>query len=588
MALSNTAVPRYYGEFREKVLKGEIAVNREIEMEMNRIDYLIKSPIYYYDPCPVEGYIRFCEHELTLTDGSPVKMLPSFKLWAEQLRGWYYFQVRTVPIPNPDGHGTIYVKKRYKKRLINKQYIVSGRGSAKTMHISFNQAYELIINQKTTHQLTMVPTMKHAEEVLSPIATAIVRSDGPLLNYMTEGSIQNTTGNRANRPKLASTKKGIQNFMTNSLLEVRRMSIEAGQGFRGPFASVDEWLSCDIREDPTTGIEQATSKNEDWWIIETSSEGTVRNAVGDTIKIELMKILKGEYVNPHVSIWWYKLDDIHEINDPNMWVKANPNIGLTVSYETYQQDVKTAENVPEKRNDILAKRFGLPMEGYTYYFTFEETFKAMDSAGNYRQLYFNNMDCALGADLSRGDDFCAFTFLFPLPREQYGIKTICFITTKTLHSLPSAMRNKYEDFMREGSLRVIDGTVLQIDQLYEEIEEYINDNDYNVVAFGYDPYYAKEFVDLWVQNHGPYNIEVVKQGARTESVPLGEIKKLAEQRALLFDQEIMSYCMQHCIAITDTNGNRKLSKKRADEKIDSVAAMMDAYVAYKANKEQFE
>lgn len=577
--LSNTMTPIYYGEFRDKVLRGEIKVCRTISMEMNRIDSLIANPNIYYDPYAINGFIRYCENELTLTDGADLNLLDTFKLWAEQVFGWYYYVERSIYQPGRNGQPGKYVRKMIKKRLTNKQYLIIPRGAAKSMYDACIQAYYLNIDTSTTHQITTAPTMKQADEVLSPIRTAIVRSRGPLFQFLTEGSIQNTTGSKALRQKLASTKKGIENFMTNSLLEIRPMSIDKLQGLRCKIATVDEWLSCDIREDPISAIEQSASKLDDWLIIATSSEGTVRNGCGDTIKMELMDILKGEYVNPHVSIWYYKLDDINEVADPSTWIKANPNLGKTVTYETYQLDVERAEKAPAARNDILAKRFNIPMEGYTYFFTYEETIP-------HRKQNFWQMQCSMGADLSRGDDFCAFTFLFPI-RDGFGVKTRCYITSTTLHKLPMAMRTKYEEFISEGSLIILEGTVLDMTEVYEDLDRYIDESEYTVNCFGYDPYNAKAFVERWVQENGPFGVEKVIQGARTESVPLGELKKLAEERMLYFDQEIMSFTMGNCITMEDTNGNRKLLKRRNDQKIDSVAAMMDALVAYKVNKDMF-
>ena len=582
MALSNTAVPIYYGKFRDAVIRGEIPVCKEISMEMNRIDELIANPGIYYDDQAVEGFIKYCENELTLTDGSNLNLLDSFKLWAEQIFGWYYFVERSVYEPNPDGHGGHYVKKSVKKRLINKQYLIVARGAAKSMYASCLQNFFLNVDTSTTHQITTAPTMKQAEEVLSPIRTAITRSRGPLFKFLTEGSIQNTTGSKANRCKLASTKKGIENFLTGSLLEIRPMSIDKLQGLNSRINTVDEWLSGDVREDVIGALEQGASKNDDYLIVAISSEGTVRNGSGDTIKMELMDILKGEYINRHVSIWWYKLDDIEEISQPDKWIKANPNLGKTVTYETYQLDVERAEKAPATRNDILAKRFGIPMEGYTYYFTYEETLPQ-----SIKQDYWG-MPCALGADLSQGDDFCAFTFLFPLSRGEFGIKTRNYITSSTLMKLPAAMRIKYDQFMAEGSLIVLEGTVLDMMEVYEDLDNHIVKSDYDVRCFGFDPYNAKEFVERWQAENGPFGIEKVIQGAKTESVPLGELKKLAEEGKLLFDEELMSFAMGNCVALEDTNGNRKLFKKRSDQKIDAVAAMMDAYVAYKANKDAFE
>ena len=581
MALSNTAIPRYYGEFRNAVLHGDIPVCREIQMEMNRIDDLIENPAIYYDDQAVEGWIEFCEKEMTLTDGSDFHMLDSFKLWGEQIFGWYYFVERSVYEPNADGHGGHYVTKRIKRRLINKQYLIVGRGAAKSMYASDVQSYYLNVDTSTTHQVTTAPTMKQAEEVLSPIKTAITRARGPLFQFLTEGSLQNTTGSKANRVKLASTKKGIENFLTGSLLEIRPMSIDKLQGLNSRINTVDEWLSGDVREDVIGAIEQGASKNEDYLILAISSEGTVRNGPGDTVKMELMKILKGEYVNPHVSIFWYRLDSVDEVGDPEMWVKANPNIGKTVSYETYQLDVERAEKAPAVRNDILAKRFGIPCEGYTYYFTYEETLP-------HRKRDYWQMACAMGGDLSQGDDFCAFTFLFPLRDGSFGVKTRNYISSLTLMKLPAAMRNKYDSFMAEGSLIVLEGAVLDIQQVYEDLDKHICDLGYDVRAFGYDPYNAKEFVDRWTTENGPFGVEKVIQGSKTESVPLGEMKKLAEERMLLFDEEVMTYAMGNCIVMEDTNGNRKLLKKRYEAKIDPVAAMMDALVAYKLNRDAFE
>ena len=582
MALSNTATPIYYGKFRDAVMRGEIPVCREISMEMNRIDDLIANPGIYYDDQAINGFIDYCEQELTLTDGADLHLLDSFKLWAEQVFGWYYFVERSVFEPNPDGHGGKYVNKTIKKRLINKQYLIVARGAAKSMYSSCIQSYYLNVDTSTTHQITTAPTMKQAEEVMSPMRTAITRAKGPLFQFLTEGSLQNTTGSKANRTKLASTKKGIENFLTGSLVEIRPMSINKLQGLRTKIATVDEWLSGDIREDVIGAIEQGASKLDDYLIVATSSEGTVRNGSGDTIKMELMEILRGEYVNPHVSIWYYKLDELEEVNDPNMWLKANPNIGKTVTYETYQLDVERAEKAPASRNDILAKRFGIPMEGYTYFFTYEETLPLP------RKRDFWGMPCALGADLSQGDDFCAFTFLFPLRNGSFGVKTRNYITEKTLRKLPGAMRVKYDEFMAEGSLIVMPGTVLDMDEVYDDLDAHIVDKSYDVRCFGFDPYNARAFVERWERENGPFGIEKVIQGARTESVPLGELKKLAEDRALLFDEELMCFTMGNCITLEDTNGNRKLLKKRYDQKIDAVAAMMDAYVAYKLNKDAFE
>ena len=581
MALSNTAVPKYYGMFRDAVLRDEIKINKEIAMEMLRIDELIENRGVYYDDQAVEGFISYCENELTLTDGSDLKLLDSFKLWAEEIFGWYYFVERSVYEPDEDGHGGHYVTKSIKKRLVNKQYLIVARGAAKSMYASCLQNYFLNIDATTTHQITTAPTMKQAEEVLSPIRTAITRSRGPFYKFLTEGSIQNTSGSKANRVKLASTKKGIENFLTGSWLEIRPMRIDKLQGLQIKMATVDEWLSGDIREDVIGAIEQGASKVNDYLIVAISSEGTVRNGAGDTIKMELMDILKGDYVNPHVSIWWYKLDSVDEVSDPDMWVKANPNIGKTVSYETYQLDVERAEKAPAARNDILAKRFGLPMEGYTYYFTYEETLP-------HRRRDYWGMPCSLGADLSQGDDFCAFTFLFPLSNGSFGIKTRNYISSSTLMKLQAAMRIKYNEFIDEGSLIVLDGTVLDMTQVYDDLDNHITECDYDVRSFGYDPYNAKEFVERWAAENGPFGIEKVIQGARTESVPLGELKKLSEERMLLFDESLMTFAMGNCITIEDTNGNRKLLKKRYDQKIDPVAAMMDGYIAYKLNREAFE
>lgn len=582
MALSNTATPIYYGRFRDAVMRGEIPVCREISMEMNRIDDLIANPGIYYDDQAINGFIDYCEQELTLTDGGDLHLLDTFKLWAEQIFGWYYFVERSVFEPNKDGHGGRYVTKTIKKRLINKQYLIVARGAAKSMYSSCIQSYYLNVDTSTTHQITTAPTMKQAEEVMSPMRTAITRAKGPLFQFLTEGSLQNTTGSRANRMKLASTKKGIENFLTGSLVEIRPMSINKLQGLRTKIATVDEWLSGDIREDVIGAIEQGASKLDDYLIVATSSEGTVRNGSGDTIKMELMEILRGDYVNPHVSIWYYKLDEVEEVNDPNMWMKANPNLGKTVTYETYQLDVERAEKAPAARNDILAKRFGIPMEGYTYFFTYEETLPMT------RKRDFWGMPCALGADLSQGDDFCAFTFMFPLRDGSFGVKTRNYITEKTLRKLPGAMRMKYDEFMAEGSLIVMSGTVLDLDDVYDDLDNHIADKNYDVRCFGYDPYNARAFVERWESENGPFGIEKVIQGAKTESVPLGELKKLAEDKALLFDEELMCFTMGNCITLEDTNGNRKLLKKRYDQKIDAVAAMMDAYVAYKLNKDAFE
>lgn len=581
MALSNTAVPKYYGEFRDAVLRGEIPVNREISLEMNRIDELIANPNYYYDDKAIEGFILYCEKELTKTDGSDVHLLFSFKLWSEQLLAWFYFVERSVYVPSKDNHGGRYVRKQVKMRLVQKQYLIVARGAAKSMYAAFIQAYFLNVDTATSHQITTAPTMKQAEEVMSPIRTAITRARGPLFKFLTEGSLQNTTGSRANRVKLASTKKGIENFLTGSIVEVRPMSINKLQGLRPKISTIDEWLSGDIREDVVGAIEQGASKLDDYLIVAISSEGTVRNGSGDTIKMELASILKGDYYNPHVSIFHYKLDDLKEVNNPEMWVKANPNIGLTVSYETYQKDVERAVNAPASRNDILAKRFGIPMEGYTYFFTYEETVP-------HRKRNFWQMPCAMGADLSQGDDFCAFTFLFPLPTGEFGIKTRSYISSLTLMKLPGAMRAKYDEFMKEGSLHVLEGTVLDMMEVYEDIEKHIETNSYDVRAFGFDPYNAKEFVERWEKENGPFGIEKVIQGVKTESVPLGELKKLSAERLLLFDEILMSFAMGNSITLEDTNGNRKLLKRRQEQKIDNVAAMMDAWIAYKLNKESFE
>ena len=581
MALSNTATPKYYGMFRDAVIRGEIPICREIEMEMNRIDALIENPGIWYDDQAIQGFVNYCENELTLTDGEDLHLLDSFMLWAEQIFGWYYFVERSVYEPSPDGHGGCYVRKTIKKRLVNKQYLIVARGAAKSMYASVLQSFFLNVDTSTTHQITTAPTMKQAEEVMSPIRTSITRARGPLFQFLTEGSLQNTTGSRANRVKLASTKMGIQNFLTGSLLEVRPMSIDKLQGLKCKVATVDEWLSGDVREDVIGAIEQGASKNDDYLIVAISSEGTVRNGSGDTIKMELMEILKGEYNNPHVSIWWYKLDSIDEVGNPDMWRKANPNIGKTVSYETYQLEVERAEKAPAARNDILAKRFGLPMEGYTYFFTYEETLR-------HRKREFWQAPCAVGADLSRGDDFCAFTFIFPYRNGSFGVKTRNYITELTLKKLPSAMRVKYEEFMQEGSLIVMPGTVLDMMEVYDDLDNHIMEREYDVRCFGYDPYNAREFVERWENENGPFGIEKVIQGSKTESVPLGELKKLSEERMLLFDEKLMSYAMGNCVVLEDTNGNRKLWKKRYDQKIDAVAAMMDAYIAYKLNSEAFE
>ena len=587
MALSNTATPKYYGQFRDAVIRGEIPVCETISMEMNRIDALIENPGIWYDDQAIQGFVNFCENELTLTDGGDLHLLDSFMLWAEQIFGWYYFEDRQVYEPYPDGHGGHYVKKTIKKRLIKKQYLIVARGAAKSMYASCIQNYFLNVDTSTTHQVTTAPTMKQAEEVLSPIRTAITRARGPLFKFLTEGSLQNTTGSRANRLKLASTKKGIENFLTGSLLEIRPMTIDKLQGLRVKCATIDEWLSGDIREDVIAPLEQGAAKeqnssgNNDYLILAISSEGTVRNGAGDTIKMELMDILKGDYYNPHTSIWWYKLDSIDEVSDPDMWIKANPNLGKTVTYETYQLDVERAEKAPAARNDILAKRFGIPMEGYTYYFTYEETLP-------HRKREYWGMPCTLGADLSQGDDFCAFTFLFPLKDGAFGIKTRNYITELTLKKLPSAMRIKYDQFIDEGSLVVMPGTVLDMMQVYEDLDEHIIQKEYDVRCFGFDPYNAREFVERWEQENGPFGIEKVIQGAKTESVPLGELKKLSEERMLLFDEQLMTFTMGNCITVEDTNGNRKLLKKRYDQKIDAVAAMMDGYVAFKLNREAFD
>ena len=581
MALSNTATPIYYGRFRDSVLRCEIPVNREVSMEMNRIDSLIADPNYYYDDQAIEGFVRYCENELTLTDGSDLKLLDSFKLWAESLLAWFYFVERSIYVPNEEGTGGHYERRWIKKRLVVKQYLIVARGAAKSMYGSCIQSYFLNIDTSTTQQITTAPTMHQAEEVLSPIRTAIARSRGPLFKFLTEGSLQNTTGSKANRVKLASTKKGIENFLTNSILEIRPMSINKMQGARPKVSTVDEWLSGDIREDVIGAIEQGASKLDDYVIVAMSSEGTVRNGAGDTVKLELMDILKGEYIAPHISIWYYKLDSVEEVGDPSTWLKANPNLGKTVSYEAYHLDVERAEKAPAARNDILAKRFGLPMEGYTYFFTYEETLP-------HRPREFWNMPCAVGADLSQGDDFCAFTFLFPLPNGDYGVKTRSYISSLTLHKLPGAMRAKYEEFIREGSLQVLDTTVLDMMEVYDDLDKFIMDSKYDVRAFGFDPYNAKEFVLRWEKENGPFGIEKVIQGAKTESVPLGELKILSEERMLLFDQQLMTFAMGNCITLEDTNGNRKLLKKRQEQKIDNVAALMDAYVAFKANKEAFE
>lgn len=580
MTLSNTATPKYYGAFREAVLRGDIPVCEEISLQMNRIDALIADPNFYYDDEAIDGFVRYCENELTLTDGSDFFLLDSFKLWAEDLLAWFYFVERSVYVPNVDGHGGHYVRRRICKRLVNKQYLIVARGAAKSMYAMLIQAYFLNIDTSTTHQITTAPTMKQAEEVMAPFRTAITRARGPLFQFLTEGSLQNTTGSRANRIKLSSTKKGVENFLTGSLLEVRPMSINKLQGLRPKVSSVDEWLSGDIREDVIGALEQGASKMPDYIIVATSSEGTVRNGSGDTIKLELKDILRGDYPNPHVSIWHYKLDSVEEVADPAMWPKANPNIGMTVTYEVYQLDVERAENAPAARHDILAKRFGIPMEGFTYFFTYEETLP-------HRRREFWRMPCAMGADLSQGDDFCAFTFLFPLRTDTYGVKTRSYISSLTMSKLPGAMRQKYEEFIEEGSLHVLDGATLDTMEVYEDVEQFILDNEYDVRAFGYDPYNAREFIERWQSENGPFGIEKVIQGARTESVPLGELKALAGERLLIFDQVLMSWAMGNAITMEDTNGNRKLLKKRQDQKIDNVAAMLDAFVAYKLNKDSF-
>lgn len=581
MGLSNTATPKYYAQFRDDVMRGNIPVCKEISMEMNRIDDLIANRGIYYDEDAVEGFIEYCECELTLTDGADLRLLDSFKLWAEQIFGWYYFVERSIYEPSEDGHGGRYVRKMIKKRLINKQYLIVARGAAKSMYASCIQNYFLNVDTSTTHQITTAPTMKQAEEVMSPVRTAITRSRGPLYKFLTEGSLQNTTGSRANRVKLASTKKGVENFLTGSLLEIRPMSIDRLQGLRPKISTVDEWLSGDIREDVVGAIEQGASKLDDYLIVAISSEGTVRNSSGDTIKMELMNILKGDYINPHVSIWYYRLDDVKEVSDPAMWVKANPNLGKTVTYEVYQLDVERAENAPATRNDILAKRFGIPMEGYTYFFTYEETVP-------HRKREFWSLPCSLGADLSQGDDFCAFTFLFPLQGDKFGVKTRCYISSLTLMKLPGAMRIKYDQFIEEGSLMVLECTVLDMMDVYDDLDKFIQDSQYDVRAFGFDPYNAKEFVDRWGKENGEYGIEKVIQGVKTESVPLGELKTYSEERMLVFDQELMSFAMGNAITLEDTNGNRKLLKKRYDQKIDSVSALLDAWIAYKVNKDSFE
>lgn len=581
MSLSNRATPIYYGQFRDAVIRGDIPVNREVAMEMNRIDALIANPNIYYDDLAIEGFILYCENELTLTDGSDLHLLPTFKLWSEQIFGWYYFVERSVYEPDPKGHGGRYFTKTIKKRLTTKQYLIVARGGAKSMYAEFIQAYFLNVDTDTTHQITTAPTMKQADEVMAPFRTAIVRARGPLFKFLTEGSMQNTTGSKAMRVKLASTKKGIENFLTGSLLEVRPMAINKLQGLRPKVSTIDEWLSGDIREDVVGAIEQGASKLDDYLIVAISSEGTVRNGSGDTIKMELADILKGDYLAPHVSIWHYKLDDLEEVNDPSTWIKAQPNLGKTVSYEVYHLDVERAEKAPASRNDILAKRFGIPMEGYTYFFTYEETLP-------HRSREFWGMPCSMGADLSQGDDFCAFTFLFPLPRDAFGVKTRSYITSLTLMKLPGAMRIKYEEFINEGSLHVLEGTILDMMEVYDDLDRFIRDSQYDVRTLGFDPYNAKEFITRWEAENGPFGIEKVIQGSKTESVPLGELKTLSNERLLIFDQNLMQFAMGNAITIEDTNGNRKLLKKRQDEKIDNVAALLDAYVAYKANKEAFE
>lgn len=582
MALSNTAVPKYYGRFREEVMKGNVPVCETVALEMNRIDDLIANPGIYYDENAMDGYVSFCENELTLTDGQPLFLLDTFKLWAEQIFGWYYYVERSVYVPNPDGHGGHYENKRVKQRLTQIQYLIVARGAAKSIYDSSIHAYYLTVDPTTTHQIAVAPTMRQADETLSPLRTAITRARGPYFKFLTEGSLQNTTGSKATRQKLASTKKGIENFLTNSLLEIRPMSIDKVQGLRPKCATVDEWLSGDTREDPIEAIAQGAGKLKDYIIVATSSEGTVRNGIGDDIKMDLMKILRGEYINPRISIWYYKLDDIKEVGNPAMWLKANPNLGKTVTYETYHEAVEKAEKSPSTRNDILAKRFGIPTEGYTYFFSYEETL-----CTTHKRDYWS-MPCAVGADLSQGDDFCAFTFLFPLGNEEFGIKARSYITETTLAKLHTAMRRKYEEFIEEGSLIVFNGTTLDLDEVYEDVQRFIDERDYDVRSFGFDPYNAKEFSSRWATEYGPYGVEKVIQGAKTESVPLGEIKKLSEERALLFDQTIMQFCMGNCVVIEDTNGNRKLLKKRREEKIDNVSALMDAYVSWKRNKELFE
>ena len=581
MALSNTAVPKYYGQFRDAVIRGEIPVCNEIDLEMNRIDELIANPAVYYDDEAINGFIEYCENELTLTDGEDLHLLDSFKLWAEQIFGWYIFEERSVYVPSEDGRGGRYVKKRIKRRLTQKQYLIVARGAAKSMYASCIQSYFLNVDTSTTEQVTTAPTMRQAEEVLSPIRTSITRARGPLFKFLTEGSLQNTTGSKANRMKLASTKKGIENFLTGSILEIKPMSIDKIQGSRAKYWTIDEWLSGDFREDVVGAAEQGASKNDDYLIVAISSEGTVRNGPGDSIKMELQKILKGEYPNPRVSIWWYKLDSLDEVNDPSKWVKANPNLGKTINYDVYHQDVERAEQAPATRNDILAKRFGIPMEGYTYYFTYEETIP-------HTKRDFWKLPCALGADLSQGNDFCSFTFLFPLSNGCFGIKTRNYISSTTVMKLPSAMRVKYDEFMKEGSLIVLEGTILDMMEVYDDLDQYIMECKYDVRCFGFDPYNAREFVERWERENGPFGIEKVIQGAKTESVPLGELKNLSEQRMLLFDETLMSYAMGNCITLEDTNGNRKLLKRRYEAKIDPVAALLDAFVAWKLNKEAFE
>ena len=580
--LSNTATPRYYGEFRSKVLRGDIPVCREIEMEMNRIDRRIADPRYYYDDAPVNGFVRFCETEMTLTDGGELHLLDTFKLWAEEVFGWWYYVEKSVYVPNEDGHGGHFERKRLRRRLINKQYLIVGRGAAKSLYMTLFQAYFLLIDTTTTHQVTTAPTMKLAEEVMSPFETALTKHPGPLLDFLTRGSLNNTSAtNRASRPKVAATKKGIENFLTNSLLEIRPMTIHKLQSLRTKVNTIDEWLSGDIREDVVGALEQGASKVDDYLVLAVSSEGTVRNMAGDNIKMELLKILRGEYDDPHTSIFYYRLDDVKEVADPNMWPKAQPNIGITVSYDTYQRDVERAENVPHARNDILAKRFGIPLEGYTYFFTYEETLP-------HRKQEFWKMPCAMGVDLSQGDDFCAFTFLFPLGGQRYGVKTRCYISERTMLRLPGATRQKYEEFLQESTLQVLDGSVLDLMIVYEDLENHILENQYDVLAVGFDPYNAKEFINRWETENGPYGLEKVIQGARTESVPLGEIKAMTEDRRLIFDQSMMTFTMGNAITMEDTNGNRKLLKLRQENKIDSVSALMDAWVAYKLNKDSFE